>query len=96
MRVVQGFRRFYLQRHEDPTGVSGVGHVAEGVQFSDGSCVLNWLTQTSSTGLYDSIADIVEIHGHGGATTVQWIDPELPLARNDFVDRSILADRETA
>ena len=31
---------FQLHRHEDESGVSGTGIVAEGVQFSDGKCAL--------------------------------------------------------
>ena len=63
---------FYLDREEDATGVSGTGVVAEGVQFSDGSCVLRWLTGVRSTVFYNSIADVDYIHGHKGATKIVW------------------------
>lgn len=69
-----GFRRFVLNRHRDETGQSGTGIVAEGVQFSSGKVVLNWRTIPSSTGVYDSMKDMVRIHGHGNATQVQWKD----------------------
>jgi len=36
-------RRFLLVRDCDPSGVSGTGIVAEGVQFSDGTAVMHWL-----------------------------------------------------
>lgn len=61
-------RTFYLYRSTDDTGVSGTGMVAEGAEFSDGTCVLRWLTETSSTAVYASMADLVAIHGHSGAT----------------------------
>lgn len=67
-------RRFNLIRTEDASGVSGVGNVAQGVQFDDGICVMRWLTSTASTAHYDSITDVVTIHGHEGRTKVSWID----------------------
>jgi len=70
-------RRFVTVRSVDVSGVSGTGVVAEGVQFSDGVCVLRWLTERTSTAIYDSIDDLITIHGHNGNTTLQWIDEEL-------------------
>lgn len=67
-------RRFYLDRVEDESGVSGTGHVAEGVQFSDGRCAMRWRTSLASTTVYDCIEDLEAIHGHGGKTVVVWID----------------------
>lgn len=67
-------RRFYLVRNEDESGVSGTGTVAEGVEFTDGTCVMRWKTATASTAVYNSIVDLEVIHGHGGKTLVQWID----------------------
>lgn len=64
---------FILQREEDVSGTSGTGAVAQGVVFSDGRVVLRWLTIVSSMGLYDSIADLEKIHGHGGKTKVIWL-----------------------
>lgn len=67
-------RRFYLYRKEDETGVSGTGTIAEGVEFSDGSCAMRWRTATSSTAIYKDIVDLIYIHGHGGKTEVRWLD----------------------
>lgn len=67
-------RRFVLIRTEDLTGVSGTGQVAEGVQFFDGKVVMRWKTDVNSTVFYDSIEDVIYIHGHNGATVVEWID----------------------
>ena len=65
-------RLFMLQRLEDETGVSGVGYVAEGVEFTDGTVALRWLTEHTSTAIYNSIGDVEKIHGHDGRTQVVW------------------------
>lgn len=67
-------RIFVLRRTEDATGVSGLGDVAEGIQFSDGTAAMRWRTGTASIAVYDSIADIETIHGHEGRTRVVWLD----------------------
>lgn len=64
---------FALRRYEDESGVSGTGIVAQGVQFSDGTVALRWMVDLRSTALYDSIDDVVAIHGHGGRTRVVWL-----------------------
>ncbi len=71
---VQNLRRFNLVRKEDASGVSGIGIVAEGLQFSDGSCIIKWLTSTSSMGIYHSCVEMIHIHGHEGRTFIRWID----------------------
>lgn len=67
-------RRFELIRLEDEGGVSGTGRVAEGVWFSNGKCVLSWLTEYQSVGVYDNMGDLEAIHGHNGKTQVFLID----------------------
>jgi hypothetical protein len=69
-------RRFVLVRSADVSGISGTGIVTEGVQFSSFRIVLTWLHERSSIGIYDSLADLLPIHGHEGATVVQWLDRE--------------------
>jgi hypothetical protein len=66
--------RFQLHRDEDETGVSGVGVVAEGVLFTDGVAAIRWLTETTSTAIYRSIADVEHIHGHQGKTRIVFLD----------------------
>lgn len=64
-------RIFHLQRDIDVSGVSGVGVVAEGVVFSDGTAVVRWIVgEHQSTVFWDSIADVEAIHGHNGATRI--------------------------
>lgn len=69
------FRRFQLQRSEDFSGVSGTGFVAEGIEFTDGTAVIRWVAgELRSTAIYPDIKTLEEIHGHGGATIVVWMD----------------------
>lgn len=67
-------RRFVLDRKTDKTGVSGTGIVAEGVEFTDGTCVMNWLRHTRSTAIYANLRTLEDIHSHGGASEVRFID----------------------
>jgi hypothetical protein len=69
-------RRFKLVRSEDVSGVSGLGTVAEGIRFSDGTVSMRWITPTapSSTVVHESMAAVEWIHGHEGRTTVEWVD----------------------
>lgn len=69
-------RHFHLYRREDPTGVSGSGHVAEGVVFSNGWVAMTWLSAQPSMSFYTSISQVEAIHGHGGATRVVFHDRE--------------------
>jgi hypothetical protein len=67
-------RRFVLERHHDVSGVSGTGIVAEGIQFTDGTCVIRWGGDRRSTVVWPDIEDVIFIHGHNGATTITWVD----------------------
>lgn len=67
-------RAFWLSRKEDMSGVSGVGVVAEGVQFHDGQCVISWYGQLHSINVYPDIDTLIRIHGHEGRTEVVWDD----------------------
>ncbi|MFJ4686414.1 hypothetical protein [Streptomyces sp. NPDC088789] len=68
-------RRFKLVRRTDVTGVSGEGHVADGVQWPDGTCCMRWRTEIPRTDAYASLDDVEHIHGRDGATQVEFIDP---------------------
>jgi len=63
---------FRLVRHKDPTGVSGTGVVAHGVQFPSGRVVLEWRPPVDSITLHRNMEDVHKIHCHGGDTTVEW------------------------
>lgn len=66
---------FKAVRKTDETGVSGAGHVADGVVFEDGTTVLRWRTKTRSTAVYASFEDMKTIHGHDGATVFEFDIP---------------------
>lgn len=63
-------RLFVLVRDEDVSGTSGVGVVAEGVEFSNGTCVLHWISQMESVEICANLHVVEAIHGHGGRTKV--------------------------
>lgn len=69
-------RLFRLMRQADPTGVSGTGVVAEGVQFTDGTAVLHWRGEYASTVIWKSVDHAMHVHGHDGATRVEWVGDE--------------------
>lgn len=72
------FRRFVLERRFDVSGVSGSGIVAGGVVFPSGKCITQWRATADipvgSTVFYESLEQIVAIHGHGGETVVRFLD----------------------
>ena len=77
-------RRFRLERDVDVTGISGTGHVAEGVEFTDGVVVVRWLahprrwdTILPTTVVHPSIENVIALHGHDGGTRVEWLDPDV-------------------
>lgn len=70
-------RRFLLQRFADLTGVSGVGDVAEGVEWTDGTVALRWRGRWPTTVVWDyGLEALLAVHGHGGASVVRWLDAE--------------------
>lgn len=71
-------RRFKLIRWSDETGISNTGHIASGVEFEDGMCVLRWQTDKKSTAFYDNMDDLLHIHSHGLKTVCRWLDKPPP------------------
>ena len=67
-------RRFELVRHADPSGVSGTGVVASGVQFTDGTLDLRWICSQPATTHTHNNDDLITYQGHGGKTVVRWLD----------------------
>lgn len=52
----------------------------EGIVFSDGTCVIRWLTAVGSTSVFDSLDSCMKIHGHPEyGTRIDWHDESLPL-----------------
>ena len=72
--VMTAPRRFRLVREVDVTGVSGVGVVAYGVRFPDGAVATRWNAEIAQTCVWANVGDVVSIHGHNGATRLEWLD----------------------
>lgn len=68
----------HILRHEDESGVSGTGIVAEWIEYSDGEVVVHWLSHTPSTNHYRNYKQVEAIHGHGGKTEMVtlWEQPK--------------------
>lgn len=67
--------RFVLRRRHDVTGVSGLGDVADGVLWPDGTAAVRWRGEHPSSVHWDRGRVSVEmIHGHQGATEVVFVD----------------------
>ncbi len=69
-------RRFQLVRDEDVSGVSGVGIVAEGVEFTTGVVALQWAGGFPTSVVFHErgVESVQAIHGHGGKTRIVWLD----------------------
>ena len=86
-------RPFALYRHQDVSGVSGVGTVAHGTQFADGQVVIRWLGAFPSTVVWNSLDDAMRVHGHDGKTRVVWLAAEFyPMAEAEA--EAVAAERE--
>ena len=73
-----GIRPFYLYRLVDQSGVSGTGIVAIGVVLPSGKAVLEWRSRWKTLTVFESVEQVLQIHGHGGRTQLQWGEPPLP------------------
>lgn len=69
-------RRFHLDRLVDVSGVSGTGIIADGVLCPDGQVVLSWRGRFHTLEICPTLEAVLEIHGHHGATKLEWLDKE--------------------
>lgn len=64
-------RIFVLKRKEDPSGISGTGVVAEGVEFHDGSVALRWIKgDHHSTVIHQNMQSVAAIHAPTHTTEI--------------------------
>jgi hypothetical protein len=77
-------RMFLLIRHQDLTGTSGTGIVAEGIEFSDGRVVLRWTRPPCSMGFFEDIGQVQAVHGHSGATDIHPIESSMVIPTQPF------------
>ena len=64
-------KAYHLLRDRDVSGISGLGLVAEAVEFANGITVVAWLHSQSgvaSVAIYSSLSDAEAVHGHQGST----------------------------
>lgn len=83
---------FVLNRHEDISGVSGIGVVCEGVEFSDGAVAVRWLGAHPSTTAWGDMRDMEAVHGHSGLTVVEYDDAPRLLRAYQRVVPYLLSD----
>jgi len=55
-------RVFRVDRRSDESGVSGIGHVIDGVVFDDGTVVIRWRTDMASIAIYKTFQEFKAIH----------------------------------
>ena len=69
-------RRFYLNRKEDVTGMSGTGRVADGIEFANGQVAMTWKKEYPSCTIFPSISIVEKLHTHNGKdpTKIVWVD----------------------
>lgn len=79
--MFNNFTEFFLKREVDDSGVSGIGLVARGVRLLDGQCVLVWLTNNQSMGIYPNLTTLLKIHGHDGHTRLFLGNPDIGAVR---------------
>lgn len=91
-------KRFTGVRNTDVTGVSGTGTVFEGVEFTDGTAVIHWVGDWPTTTVHSCGVDsVVHIHGHDGATEIEWLDSDneddgndVPTSEPEPPDRTVV------
>lgn len=90
-------RIFAVIRHEDVTGLSGTGVVAEGVEWHDGTVTMRWLdidheSENYKRGVrpttvnHENIQSVEALHGHNGRTEVVWLEAEpWPIRKDELL-----------
>lgn len=61
---------FYLLRHKDISGTSGIGIVGIGAIFPSGKAIFEWCSYQKSLIQFENIEHVIEVHGHEGRTEV--------------------------
>lgn len=81
-----------LKRHWDPSGVSGTGPVGTVVEFESGLTVFHWDTDTPSIAVYTDVRHVLQLHGHGGASTLELDDTEAQLKWYERICKFLVAE----
>jgi len=67
----------YLDRHEDVSGNSGTGKVAELAISSDGRVALFWPEPIPAVAIFPNLEAMIKAHGHNGKTSVVILNDEV-------------------
>lgn len=67
-------RRFVVERHSDPSGVSSTGTVLDGVLWPDGTVSVRWRGDDPSFVSWPSLEAAERKHCYGGHSRIVWID----------------------
>lgn len=76
---------FILERTEDVSGISGIGIIAEGIIWSDGTVAYRWLSDIATTVIADNIDIVMTLHGHDGKTKLKHI-----IGVNDYPKMEVI------
>ena len=89
-------KSFYLQRNVDHSGNSGTGKVAQVFELENLGAILIWSGNSnplnvSSIVIYNSVDDLIKVHGHNGDTVL--VAQDLESVENleeclDLIDKS--------
>lgn len=79
-----------LDRDEDVSGVSGTGRVAYALDLPGFGALVLWDTRWKTVDFRESLENVAEISGHGGATRLTPLDPETDAEAIDRA-RTLLA-----
>lgn len=69
-------KRGYFERHEDVSGVSGTGRVADLAISSDGRVAVFWPEPAPSVAVFPNLEAVKRAHGHNGKTSIVILDEE--------------------
>lgn len=84
-------RKFKLIRLDDESGVSGTGHVLDGIVWHNGKVTVCWCSPTSASSIviYDNFQDFWDIHLHPHPTNKSKIEWEDGTIQEDVRDETI-------
>lgn len=84
-----------LGKHNEVTSNPDDQPQFEGVVFTDGTCVIKWLTAAKSTSVFSSLKELLSVHGHPEyGTDIVWHDLPAPpehWARLCYLEASKMA-----
>lgn len=65
---------FVIIRETDNTGISGIGIVADGVQFKNGKCVLCWRGKIQTIVIHENIKSVMQLSCSHSKSKIKWLN----------------------